>query len=137
MPYIQRGGGIFSTIGDVVKRFALPFFVRAAKTAGSGAVKAIKSNAAKSIVREAKNAVADGLIDTTGKILQGHNVGQAIKEGSNQAKNRVTKVAKREANKIGTNLRKRKTLGLNEKDIPNTKRSKKTSKKAYKSNPVL
>ena len=101
MPYIQQGGGIFSSLADMAKRYAMPFFVSAAKTAKSGAVRAIKSDTTKNLVNQAKKAVEDGLYDASGRILEGENVGEAIKQTSSLTKQKIENHVKQEAQKLG------------------------------------
>ena len=96
MPYIQRGGGLFSAVGDLAKRFALPWFVRAVKTAQSGATEAIKSEATKNIVKHAKKAVQDGIVNASNQVLQGENVGKALVDSSNKAKDKIVKAVQAE-----------------------------------------
>ena len=107
MPYIQRGGGIFSSLGDMAKRYILPFFVTAAKTAKSGALKAVKSNATKNIVKNAKKAVESGIYNASNQILQGQNVGDVIKKTSNATRNKITSNIKQELLKKPRNNKRR------------------------------
>lgn len=141
--YIQRGGGIFSAMSDLAKRYVMPFFTTAGKTAISGLSKAAKSKATKTIVNKAKDAVEQGLYDAGGKILQGENIGNAIKSSSSKTKEKIQDAMQTEAKKVGTNLRKR---AANIDEVPSKKAKKepktvskqksKTKKKKVVNNPV-
>ena len=108
VPYIQRGGGIFSSIADVAKRYVLPFFTKAAKQTGESFLDVGGPDIVKGVIDHAKKAVEDGLRDASGKILQGENVGETIKNVTNKTKDSITDKLKTEASKVGAKLQKRK-----------------------------
>ena len=129
--YIQRGGGIFSAISDLAKRYVMPFFTRVGKTAISGLTDAAKSDTTKKIVKKAKDAVEQGLYDAGGQILQGENIGTAIKKTSTKAKNKIKNIVQEEAHKMGSSLRKQ-AENLNEPPAKKAKIEPKTKVKKKK-----
>lgn len=102
--FIQRGGGLFSSISDFAVRYARPWFQRAVKTASSSMAKAAKSKTARKIVEHAKNAVQEGLHDAGKQILQGENIAQSLKAATGQTKDRITQNLKHEASKALDNI---------------------------------
>ena len=138
VPYIQRGGGIFSTIADVAKRYVMPFFTRAAKMTGESFMDAAQSAPIQNVIDHAKKAVTEGIKDASGRILQGENVGQALKTVTNQTKSSIANKLKDEAARVGTALRQKRDASLSSnKSTPAKKpkvtpnRGKKKKKKAY------
>ena len=113
-PYIQQGGGFFSSFFDNVKNTVFPWMMRMGKTTASDLGRAAKSKAAQNITSKAKKAVEDSLKEAGAKIVQGHNIGQVIKEGADKTKNKVIQAVKDTAadqfsdNNTKPNTRKRK-----------------------------
>ena len=75
------------------------------KTMASSISQAAKSKAAQNLKRKAQDAVTQGLADAGGRILQGENVGQVVKDTANKAKSDVTKAFKTVAFNKGQELR--------------------------------
>jgi len=130
MPYIQRGGGLMNFLGNMAFRYAVPYLTRAAKTAQSGATEAIKSKATKNIISSAKKAIHEGINDATGKILDGHNIGEVIKSTAQNTKGSITNQIQKEAKKVGQNLRKRKQANLISPPPKKRKAAKKLTRKS-------
>lgn len=103
--YIQRGGGWFSAIADKARTAFMPWLSSLTKTASSAISQAAKSKHMKNITNQAKAAVEDGLRDAGGRILQGDNVGEVIKDSARSTKNRIASAVQKEAYKAGTSLR--------------------------------
>lgn len=97
--FIQRGGGLFSSISDFAVRYARPWFQRALKTASSSMSKAAKSKTARNIVKHAKHAVQEGIHDAGKQILQGENIGEVLRSTASTAKKRIQQNLKDEAGK--------------------------------------
>lgn len=119
--FIQRGGGIFSSVSDFAVRYARPWFQRAIKTASSSLSKASKSKAAKDIMNEAASAVKSGIRDAGKQILQGENIAETLKNTAGTAKSKIADSLKRRA--------------LESIDEPTNKRVKKQTSKKTKKRP--
>ena len=130
MPYIQRGGGLFYSIGDVARRFIMPNLSRATKLAEQIGEKAIKSKAAKNVVESAKSAVTDGLAHAASQVIEGNAPGKAVQQAANKTANTISNTLKKEAKKMGRNLSKRPKPTTND-NIP-LKKAKLTPNKPKK-----
>ena len=96
--YLQRGSGVFSWLGGVASRYLFPFLSKTAKFVSSGATKAAKSKAVKRLVKHAKKAATEGVIDTASNILDGKDVGTSLKESAETAKKTIGGALKTELN---------------------------------------
>ena len=102
--YIQRGGGL-SAFFDGVRNTIFPWLTSFGKTAASALSQASKSKAARRLKRKAQDVISKTLTDAGGRILQGENVGQVIKDSADQTNTGVTKAFKDVAFDQGTELR--------------------------------
>lgn len=122
----QRGGGFFSALADNAKRFFFPWLTIAGKHAKKAIGNVAKSKVVQEISDHAKQAAKHGIHEVAGQILQGENVGQAIKNVGRATKDSIAKKIKDEAYKAGTNLR-----NQNKKPDLKVKNTRKRKKKSY------
>ena len=90
-PYLQRGGGLFGTLGSLASRF-LPFLNQGVKLVSSGLGNVMKNKYAKKVIKTGAKAALQG-----GKqLLEGENV----KDVAKQTGLKVKKQTKRQLGKF-------------------------------------
>lgn len=129
-PYIQKGSGVFGVLGDWASRYVVPWISRAAKSASSNFMSAVKSKSAQRLAHKAGKAAISGVLNTTNDIAQGKDVKESLKNNLNSTKQQLTDAIKSEVKKT---IKRKAAPILN--DVGN--RKKKPKPKPVKAKPKL
>lgn len=98
-PYLQKGSGVFSVLGDWASRYVVPWMSRAAKSASSNLMSAVKSKSAQRLAHKAGKAAIKGVLNTTQDITDGKNVKEALKNNLDSTRQQLTDAIKNEVHK--------------------------------------